>query len=248
MTAATWVGRSAGLAIGFGVGLVIAAGAAAPAHAETVDSAGAATEATVRSAAVRSVQPRRAQRPLAATAPAGLRERSGRRPVPPAERQMRVTVLKGTNLGLPPAIAPLVRRVTGNATFTADSIYDLKNVDQYDWNKLTGIGFSIPANIDSIQIGWRYNLDSELFEIAPVFNVDDTRVLPSPAEIISVPLGQRFSFDVDYQGITLRYGEAKVFKATPAELPTSWFSFRTWTWFGGTSPAPRTLSLLIRVD
>lgn len=242
------MGRCLGLAVGVGVGVVIAASTAATAHAETVDSVVAATDATGRSVVVRPVEPRRAQRPLAATAPVGLRERSGRRPIPPGERQMRVTVLKGTNLGLPPAIAPLVRRVTGDATFTADSVYDLKSVDQYDWNKLTGIGFSIPANIDSIQIGWRYNLDSELFEIAPVFNVDDTRVLPSPAEIISVPLGQRFSFDVDYQGITLRYGEARVFKATPAELPTSWLSFRTWTWFGGTSPAPRTLSLLIRVD
>ena len=143
-------------------------------------------------------------------------------------------MLKGTNLGLPPAVAPLVRRVTGNATFTADSVYDLKSVDQFDWNKLTGIGFSIPANINSIQVGWRYNLASQLFEVAPVFNVDDTRVLPSPAEVISVPIGERFFFDVDYQGITL------------VDLVTSWFSFRTWTWFGGTSPAPRTLSLLIR--
>jgi len=155
-------------------------------------------------------------------------------------------VLKGTNLGLPPAVAPFVRRVTGNATFTADSVYDLKSVDQFDWNKLTGIGFSIPANINSIQVGWRYNLASQLFEVAPVFNVDDTRVLPSPAEVISVPIGERFFFDVDYQGITLTYGEARVFKATPVDLMTSWFSFRTWTWFGGTSPAPRTLSLLIR--
>ena len=68
----------------------------------------------------------------------------------------------------------------------------------------------------------------------------------TPAEVISVPIGERFFFDVDYQGITLTYGEARVFKATPVDLVTSWFSFRTWTWFGGTSPAPRTLSLLIR--
>lgn len=239
---AAWL---AGLVIALGCGLAVVS--AASAVADSAESAGAAGSSHRKPAAARSAEPRTLH-PSSAGVPASaaLRERSGRRPTPPADRQTRVTVLKGTNLGLPPAVAPFVRRVTGNATFTADSVYDLKSVDQFDWNKLTGIGFSIPANINSIQVGWRYNLASQLFEVAPVFNVDDTRVLPSPAEVISVPIGERFFFDVDYQGITLTYGEARVFKATPVDLVTSWFSFRTWTWFGGTSPAPRTLSLLIR--
>ncbi len=247
---ARWAEQTA-LVFGAAVAALAAAALLTPATAgaepaEPV-SASSGKPAAVRAAPEHRVRPAAVNlRPPAAAA--SLRERTGRRPVPPAERQMRVTVLRGTNLGLPPLTVPLVRRVTGTATFTADSTYDLKSVDQFDWNKLTGIGFSIPANINSIQVGWRYNLATGLFEVSPVFNVDDTRVLPSPAEIISVPVGQRFSFDVDYGGITLSYGDERVFKPTPVDLKTSWFSFRTWTWFGGTSPAPRTLSLLIRAD
>ena len=134
----------AGLVIALGCGLAVVS--AASASAESAESAGTAGSSRGKPAAVRSAEPRTLDPPsTVAPARAALRERSGRRPTPPADRQMRVTVLKGTNLGLPPAVAPLVRRVTGNATFTADSVYDLKSVDQFDWNKLTGIGFSIPV-------------------------------------------------------------------------------------------------------
>lgn len=161
--------------------------------------------------------------------------------------QMTITILPKIPLGLPATTIPWVKKVNGIATFTPKSVYDLHNVDQFDWNKLTGIGFSIPGDVNSSMVAWRYNVTSGNFEIAPFFNVDKARILPTQNEIITIPIGETFDFKVNYDGITITYGDKTVFKPTPEGLtPNFWTSYRTSVWFGGTSLPPNLMKLKLR--
>ena len=137
-----------------------------------------------------------------------------------------------------------VTKESGDATFTADSAYDLGDEDQYDWNKLAGITFT-PWRPDrnSSMIVWRYNLQNGMYEIGPFFNVDFKYVFPTDDQVITVPADQMFSYTVDYNGISVSYGGRTVYKDTPADLkPNFWTSARVTGWFGGSEVAPRTVS------
>lgn len=65
----------------------------------------------------------------------------------------------------------LVRGIDETWMFTESCKYHFKNADgtthddQWDWNKLTGIGFSIDAMDDAAMIGWRFNPDTDRFEL-----------------------------------------------------------------------------------
>lgn len=161
-----------------------------------------------------------------------------------------IVIFKGTHFSLPRQTVLWVKNVTGHATFTDNSIYDLNNEDQYDWNKLTGITFTpLRPDTNAIMVAWRYNLTSQMFEIGPYYNMDLARIMPTDDQIISVPLGDEFDFAVDYNGITLTYGDQTVYKPLPEGLvPNFWTSERISSWFGGTSVAPKTVSYFMHLN
>jgi hypothetical protein len=132
-------------------------------------------------------------------------------------------IFKSIPFSFPRRPAFFVKNVTGSAMFTENSIYDLQSLDQYDWNKLTGISFNfLRPDTNALMVVWRYNVAENVFEIAPYYNVDLARILPDEnTEVIKVPIGQSFDFAVDYSGVTLTYGTETVFKAIPPNLPTS---------------------------
>jgi hypothetical protein len=162
----------------------------------------------------------------------------------PLNRGRLITIYKGTHFVIPNRWALWVTKDSGGATFTADSAYDLKDEDQLDWNKLAGITFT-PCRPDrnSSMVVWRYNLQNGTYEVGPFFNVDFRYVFPTADEIITVPADQAFSYSVDYDGISVTYGDRTVSKSTPADLkPNFWTSARVTGWFGGSEVAPRTIS------
>ncbi|MBI3689681.1 MAG: hypothetical protein HY239_03115, partial [Mycolicibacterium aromaticivorans] len=66
------------------------------------------------------------------------------------------------------------------------------------------------------------------------------------SEIISVPVGEKFTFNADYQGIAVQYGDTAVYKPIPEGLhPNQLSAFRINSWFGGTSRAPKTISFTL---
>lgn len=172
----------------------------------------------------------------------------------PDSRGRLITIYKRTHFAIPNNFGFFVQKVTGTGTFTTNSAYDLGDEDQYDWNKFTGIAFTpLEPDRDSVMVGWRYNLNTQKFEIAPFYNVDKKRILPnenpnSPGyEVISVPVDEPFNFLVDYTGVTLSYGGRTVFKPFPEGLtPNVWTAARVSGWFGGNEVAPRTISYFIR--
>lgn len=166
------------------------------------------------------------------------------------------TIYKGTHFTIPNNFGFFIQNVSGSGTFTLNTTYDLGDSDQFDWNKLTGIAFTpLEPDRDSAMVGWRYNLVTENFEIAPFYNVNKVRILPnenplSPNyEVISVPADQTFTYTVDYTGVTISYGDRTVFKPYPEGLvPNIWTAARVSGWFGGNRAAPRTVSYYLKLD
>ncbi len=165
-------------------------------------------------------------------------------------RGRQITIYKGTHFAIPNSFGLFIRQAAGTGTFTADTVYDLGDADQFDWNKFTGIAFTpLEPDRDAAMVGWRYNLTSQEFEIAPFYNVNKARILPDErTEVISVPAGETFQFLVDYTGITLTYGDTTVYKPYPAGLtPNVWTAARVSGWFGGNEVAPRTVSYYLKL-
>jgi hypothetical protein len=188
---------------------------------------------------------------IAAVAPAtATSSAAAPRPYPRWDSRGRlITIYKGTHFVIPNRWALWVTKESGEATFTADSAYDLKDEDQYDWNKLAGITFT-PWRPDrnSSMVVWRYNLQNGMYEVGPFFNVDFNYVFPDDDQIITVPADQMFSYTVDYDGISVSYGGITVHKSTPVDLkPNFWTSARVTGWFGGSEVAPRTVSYYQRL-
>jgi hypothetical protein len=161
-----------------------------------------------------------------------------------------ITIYKGTHFAIPNSFGFFIKQVSGTGTFTANTVYDLGDVDQFDWNKFTGIAFTpLQPDRNSVMVGWRYNLISKEFEIAPFYNVDKKRILPNErTEVISVPADQTFTYFVDYAGVTISYGDKTVFKPYPEGLtPNVWTAARVSGWFGGNEVAPRTVSYFLKL-
>jgi hypothetical protein len=263
MSAARLTGYVGGVTVALGVGLAIGtasaqSASAAPAspsegassHAGTASSARGAKGTVVRKASPARVPKSVAAPKQAAVAQIARREQRASLAAPAGYAPWdRIVTFKGFPLALPPQLVFFVKQVAGKATFTENSVYDLHNVDQYDWNKLTGISFNFLHHDDNaIMIAWRYNVDTQMFEIGPYYNMDFARIMPTDDEIISVPLGATFTFDADYNGITLQYGDTLVYKPIPEGLhPNQLSAFRINSWFGGTSLPPKTISYFMRL-
>ena len=224
------------------------AAAAAPAPAVPTPSA-----ATPRRVSVAVPAPGTAPAPVAQATPADIFSSLATRIAgifgwDPRGRQ--ITIYKGTHFAIPNSFGLFIRQAAGTGTFTADTVYDLGDVDQFDWNKFSGIAFTpLEPDRDSAMVGWRYNLTSQEFEIAPFYNVNKARILPNElTEVISVPAGQTFQFLVDYTGITLTYGDTTVYKPYPTGLtPNVLTAARVSGWFGGNEVAPRTVSYYLKL-
>ena len=161
-----------------------------------------------------------------------------------------ITIYKGTHFAIPNSFGYFIQKVEGTGTFTDDTVYDLKDEDQRDWNKFTGIAFTpLEPDRNSVMVGWRYNLASQEFEIAPFYNVDKKRILPNEqTEVISVPAGETFDYFVDYSGVRISYGGKTVYKPYPEGLkPNVWTAARVSGWFGGNEVAPRTVSYFLKL-
>lgn len=263
---AGWLGVFAvTLGIGFAVGMATAQSAsAAPASSSDSPNSHSATAASARTsnftATHRSTPATKSstgeQRPLTTRRQPGAvvqiarREQRARLAAPAGFSPLdRIVTFKNFPLALPLQTVFFVKEVAGKATFTENSVYDLHNADQHDWNKLTGISFTFwHPDDNAIMIAWRYNVDTKMFEVGPYYNRDFARIMPSADEIISVPLGATFTFDADYNGITVQYGDTVVYKPIPEGLhPNQLAAFRINSWFGGTSLPPKTISYFMRL-
>jgi len=133
-----------------------------------------------------------------------------------------------------------------SAIFQSNCDYDLKDADQQDWNKLTGLTFSWNPLHETAMVGWRYNRETKLIELCGYYHVNKGRHFTEP--LMSVKIGERVDtfIQVDYKKkvyrVIIEKGDDIVTHEYPFTHNKSWTK-RINLWFGGNEKAPQTISI-----
>jgi hypothetical protein len=85
--------------------------------------------------------------------------------------------------------------------FTGSCLYDLKDEDQGDVNKLFGYSLGL-HHINSVRFGWRANIKNATIEIVAYEYRDKVR---SVTPICEVKLNEPYKYDIQYNG----YGQVQ---------------------------------------
>lgn len=138
--------------------------------------------------------------------------------------------------------------IKSSAFFTEKSVYDLKNSDQLDWNKLDGFKMDlnrVPTH--AAMVAWRYNIVDSVFEVAPYFN-NNGLILPEFNEIIKLKEGETFGYNISLYGdnanVTITKGVVTIGKTL--KLRSGFILTRVSLWFGGNKKAPNDIEVYIK--
>lgn len=87
-----------------------------------------------------------------------------------------------------------------------DATYDLKDIDQKDWNKLTGLSFHLFTNHkNSVMIGWRYNLDTKRIELNSYNHIDGKTIYTKTLDSLNPETETlEYEFTIDYSTKTVK--------------------------------------------
>lgn len=125
----------------------------------------------------------------------------------------------------------------GTASFSESCIYDWGNdKDQKDFNKLCGAALSLfaPKHWNSAMIGWRWNPQRSVFEVAPYFNRKKAVII---GDIISVQPNEEFTFLISQNGkqwtTTLVTADGNSSTKTVDYAINSALTTNVHAWFGG---------------
>lgn len=138
---------------------------------------------------------------------------------------------------------------TWEVKFTESCRYDLQNDDQFDTNKLIGVGYLPGHHKDSARFGWRYNTKTEQIEILAYCYINGRREIHP---ICSCMIGQRY--DLHLKVLSTCYYLAVHYKGDVRSIGHAWvnhnhnksFMYRLGIYFGGSKVAPHDISIELK--
>lgn len=140
--------------------------------------------------------------------------------------------------------------VSWDITMSSDLTYDLKNEDQYDWNKLTGISLFklIPNDDNSIRLGYRYIVSHNTFEIAPYYHINGKvsvgKIVQLPPVITSLNVNIKYSYKMSTIVVKSLTDDKTLIAESLGGWPENYkFAYENNFYFGGNQVAPNTLIL-----
>lgn len=132
--------------------------------------------------------------------------------------------------------------------FTDSCRYDLGNDDQFDTNKLIGIGYLPGHHKDSARFGWRYNTVQGQIEIMAYCYVRGQRVIES---ICFIEIGKEYHITLDvlannycfrvYNSAGKQHGMRMI-----ERYHNKHFKYRLGAFFGGNRPAPHKITIELK--
>ena len=166
---------------------------------------------------------------------------------------MKKTILKGWHrpIGLPAFLCPIghlgeekKKSIKRKVVFQDSCRYDLKNENQYDWNKLFGVCFSILGiHMDSVRFGWRYNLQKGIIEICIIIYKDGLVQRLQVAEIdIDKEIDLEISIERVNNQIEVFFFVENLHVGGIVLAPSSVWYFGCGFYFGGDERAPHKIS------
>jgi hypothetical protein len=156
------------------------------------------------------------------------------------------TIRKHTHRAWPPSIGLFYKKehISKSVYFEDSCRYELKDEDQYDTNKLFGIGYFWSHHKDSARFGWRYNHITDKIVISAYCYVDGEVIF---LDLCEVKIGEWYSMtivirDYDYQflvyanGMQIEHDEIK-------KKHKKKFGFPLGVYFGGQKTAPHNIKI-----
>jgi hypothetical protein len=124
--------------------------------------------------------------------------------------------------------------------------------DQKDWNKLCGVFFTLfNTRGEAAMIGWRYNPDTDLIELAPYYHIERGRDMFPPLLALAREQSVDISLQIDYRAKNYRWVLRTATITVEHEMPfthsRSTCGFINF-YFGGNRPAPQEVSCRMRMQ
>lgn len=163
-------------------------------------------------------------------------------------------ILKGMHLSIDQFTglwfgAPLEKKVV----FTDSCRYNIGE-DQKDWNKLAGISFGFTPLIKQFQMhensarfGWRYDLQSDMIEVAPYLYTDGKREYAETLnlETFFCEIGKEYDLSITAYATYVMYNIGSKYWALEQNIPAH-RGFSAPIYFGGNKRAPHTIEVLLK--
>ncbi len=142
--------------------------------------------------------------------------------------------------------------------FNHDCNYILKeengarSIDQKDWNKLCGVFFStLNTRKEAAMIGWRYNPDTDLIELAPYYHIEGGRDMFPPLLSVCRETEVQICLLIDRERKLykwrLNYNNDIYFHEMSFSHNKKRLSFINF-YFGGNKPAPQEVSCKMKME
>lgn len=141
-----------------------------------------------------------------------------------------------------------------DVVFDTSCIYTLPKEEVLDWNKLLGFSIGLfptdgirPMHYNSVRFGWRYNIETNMIEVAPYYYIKGVRWYPETDGkfVISLEFNKRYSFGIQANnvgGYTLWVCDAlsnEIIHSWAVAVPqSSKYGWSAPLYFGGNMPAP----------
>lgn len=135
-----------------------------------------------------------------------------------------------------------------NVLFEESCRYDLKTDDQFDTNKLIGVGYLPGHHTDSARFGWRYWQDMGKIELSAYCYIGGQRMIQ---HLGFVEIGEpyRFQLSITIKAYLFDVYDPEQDKAVGGcnipHLHTKKLQYRLGCYFGGQSRAPHTMRIQI---
>lgn len=132
-------------------------------------------------------------------------------------------------------------------SFKPSARYFHKDADQWDWNKLCGISFSVFATRHSVMIGWRYNPNIDRIELAFYAHDGRGKVNRKIVKLEKVlTMFEPFEVGIELQGKIVEISMNG--KKTKYEMKKRFPIWKrlVFPWFGGNKPAPQDIKILLK--
>ena len=167
---------------------------------------------------------------------------------------MKKTILKGIHrpIGLPAFLCPMGKlrerlSIKRKVTFNENCIYIFDDEDQWDWNKLFGVCFSITGiHQNSARFGWRYNPQIGMIELSTIVYKNGNPVRNAVANIApNEEVKLEIKFDKFNDEVEVYFFVEDMYVGEALLKPNSFRYYGCGFYFGGNKVAPHKMSIKI---
>lgn len=142
------------------------------------------------------------------------------------------------------------REVSATVMFDSTCMYDITQVDEFDYNKVFGFGFmgaddqhwgQAPHQVDGARVAWRWNPKQNRIDLGAYVYVEGKRITQDLGSM-KINEERRLTIKIDYNAKTYTVMDGDPIPFTHKKT----VGYRNGLYFGGNQPAPQKIRVMIK--